>query len=200
MTVPPFVPGNPLGSWTPTLPQDVLYDTGVLYIGASIFSAQQGGLKFDPTRTVRQVEFDGRRSPIVGLDRTVEMGAVITGTVLQVNPTQFPQIEPGAVAADPLLFPGGPSGATAMQPKQAGLAYAAGDYLTNVRAIWQRGDYSYVQIRMPKALCTKWDLTGTDKEEAKFSITIESRLDMAVSGQLVSNASWVIEYFAAATP
>jgi hypothetical protein len=193
----PAVQGNPLGSWTATLPQDVMLDSGVLYIGASIFSAQEGGLKFDPTKTIRQVVFDGQRSPIAGLDRTVETAAVLTGTVLQVSPTTFPTIEPGAATPVPVVG-GGPAGATQLQPKQASIMYVAGDYLTNVRAIWQRGDGTYVQIRFPKALCTKWDLTGTDKEEAKWAITIEARLDMTVSGALVSNPNWVIEYFSTA--
>ena len=195
MTAPPFVQQNPLGSWTGTLPADVMLDSGVLYIGSSIFSAQNGGLKFDPTRTVRQVIFDGQRSPILGLDRTVETKAVITGTILEVPDSKFISIEPGATLA---VTTGGPASAVAMQPKQASIMYAVGDYLSNVRAIWQRGDLSYVQIRFPRALCTKWDLVGKDKEEALWAITIEARLDMAVSGQLVSNPNWVIEYFTTA--
>lgn len=195
---PPIV-GVPLSSWTPTLPEDVIVDSGVLYIGANVFSAHTGGLKFDPTRTLRQVVFDGQRSPIVGLDRTVETNAVLTGTVLQVPATNFPILEAGAQSPVPPV-PGGPSGATQLQPKLGSLMFAVGDYLTNVRAIWQRGDYSYVQVRFPKGLCTKWDLTSTDKEEGKFAITIEARLDMSVSGQLTGNPSWVMEYYAAPTP
>ena len=195
----PPITGVPLSSWTPTLPEDVIVDSGVLYIGPATFAAHTGGLKFDPTRTLRQVVFDGQRSPIKGLDRTVEMNAVITGTIIQLNPENFLIIEPGAHTPVPPV-PGGPSGATQLMPKLGSLMFAAGDYLTNVRCIWQRGDYSYVQVRMPAALCTKWDITSVDKEEAKIAVTIEARLDMTVLGQLTGNPAWVIEYYAAATP
>jgi len=190
-------PAAPLSSWTPTLPSDVIVDSGVLYIGATPFSAHTGGLKFDPTRTQRQVVFDGQRTPIALLDRTVEMNAVLTGTILELSPANFMVVEPGAHTSSQ---PGSPPGASQMQPKAGSLMYAAGDYLTNVRAIWQRGDYSYVQIRFPKAICTKWDLTSVDKEEGKIAVTIEARLDMTISGQLTGNPAWVIEYYTAATP
>jgi hypothetical protein len=183
---------NPLSSWNGQLPTDVLLDSGILYIGAAIFSAQEGGLKFEPGKTIRSIPFDGQRAPIAGLDRTVEWKSSISGTIMEIPSTAFVDLEPGATT---VTVAGGPTGATQVQPKAAGTLYAAGDYLANVRCVWQRGDGTYVQVRFPKCLCSKWDLTGKDKEEGKFAVTFEARLDMTVSGQLVSNPPFVMEYF-----
>lgn len=187
---------NPLSSWNGQIPTDVLLDSGVFLIGTSpqlAFSAQEGGLKWDPGKTLRQIAFDGQRSNIVQLDRTVSFaGAKLTVTILEVPLAAWSQLEPGSVLA---TVAGGPSGATQVQPKPAGVPYAIGDYIVNARIAWQRTDGSYFQIRMPKALVMKWDIASTDKQEGKFAIEVEPRLDMGVSGQLVNNPPYVGEYF-----
>jgi hypothetical protein len=186
---------NPLSSWNGQIPTDVLLDSGILLIGSSpavAFSAQEGGLKWDPGKTLRQIAFDGQHSDIAGLDRTVTWKPKLTCTILEIPLAAWSQLEPGSVLA---TVAGGPSGATQVQPKPAGVLYAAGDYIANARVAWQRTDGTYFQIRMPKALVGKWDVAGTDKAEGKWAIEIEPRLDMAVSGQLVSNCPFVGEYF-----
>jgi hypothetical protein len=171
----------------------VLLDTGILYIGASIFSAQEGGLKFDPGKTLRNVEFDGKRTDIKALDRTVMFAPKLAGTILEFSAANIPNLEPGASAA---TVTGSPSGfTTGYQPKAAGVLYAAGDYLSNVRAIWQRGDGTYVQVRFMCALVSKWDLQGTDKQEGKVQVELDARLDMSVTGAHTSDPPYVIEYF-----
>lgn len=184
-----------ISSWNGQLPNDVDLDSGVLYIGSSVFSAQEGGLKYDENKTIRQIAFDGQRSPIAGLDRTVEYKPKISGTIIQVPIASLESMNPGMGL---VTVAGGPSGATQLQSKVAGVLYAAADYLANVKAIWERGDGTYFQVRFPKAVVVKWDVAGTDKQEAKWNIEIEARLDMTVSGAKVSDPPMVYEYFAPA--
>lgn len=187
----------PLSSYTTTLPSDVLLDTGIMYIGSAIFAAQDGGMKFDPKKTFREVMFDGKRSRIKGLDRTVNFAPVITGTVIEMSPALMLDFEPGATA---VTLTGSPSGFTSgYEPKGAGVLFAAGDYISSCRVIWQRGDGTYVQVRFyDGALCTKWDMSGTDKQEVKIAVELEAVLDMTVTGRKVSDPPFVVEFFTVA--
>lgn len=189
---------TPLSSWNGQLPTDVILDSGILYFGASpgtAFSAQRGGLKWDPGEEKRQIEFDGQHSGVAGLDRTTFWKAKLSGNFLQVPVAAWSQLEPGAALA---TVAGGPAGATQVQPKSAGVLYAAGDYLANARIAFMRGDGTYFQIRMPKAVVVKWDLSGTEKEEGLYAIEIEARLDMTVSGNTPATPPFVGEYFTGA--
>lgn len=187
----------PLSSYTTTLPTDTLLDTGVMYAGSNIFAAQEGGLKFDPGKTFRQVQFDGQRSKVKGLDRIVMFEPKITGTIIELGPTKIPQLEPGASA---VTLTGSPSGyTTGYRPKQAGVLFVSGDYLSTFRCIWQRGDGTYVQVRFyDGAYIDKWDAAGTDKQEVKIAIEVCAVLDMSVTGRDVADAPYVVEYFTTA--
>lgn len=187
----------PLSAFTSTLPANVLLETGVLYAGSSIYAAHIGGIKFDPGKSTRGVEFDGKRTRIRALDRTLKFEPKITGTVIELAPALVPKIEPGATA---VTLTGAPAGyTTGYRPKQGGVLYVTGDYVDNVRAVWQLGDGSYVQVRFyDGAFVEKWDLTGQDYDEAKISIELCAVLDMTVSGRNVADGPYAIEYFATA--
>jgi hypothetical protein len=180
----------PLTGFSSTFPTDVLVDSGVLYIGASVFGAFQGGLKFDPGVEYLNTTFDGKRSPIKLLDRKSNMMPKITGTMIQLSTTNVAQLEPGASTAT------GWTGSTSYAPKRAGLFLATGDYLTDVRAIWLRGNGSFVQVRFPSALCVRYDATSQDGQEVAIAVELEARLDMSVSGANVGDAPYRIEYLA----
>lgn len=182
----------PLTGYTATLPTDVLLDSGVLYVGATVFGAFQGGLKFDPGVEYLNVNFDGKRSPVKLLDRKGNQMPKITGTVIQLSTTNVGQIEPGATVS----ASGAWTGSTSYLPKRAGSFLASGDYLTDVRAIWLRGGGAFVQVRFPAALCTKYDITSQDGQEIAIAIEIEARLDMSVSGANVGDAPYRLEYIA----
>lgn len=183
----------PLTGYTSNLPSDVIIDSGVLYVGATVFGATTGGLKFDPGTEYRSVEFDGRRSPVRLLDRKAMFMPKLSGTVIQLSTTNVGQIEPGAT----VVASGAWTTSTSYQPKAAGLFLASGDYLTDVRAIWQRGSGAYVQVRFPAALLTKYDVTSQDNAEVAIAIEIEARLDMSVSGTTTGTSPFRIEYLAA---
>lgn len=190
----------PLTGYTSTLPSDILLDSGVLYIGAagssSVFGAFAGGLKFDPGVTYRNADFDGKRSPVAGLDRVTMRMPKISGTCIQLSTTNIAQIEPGAATATT----GAWTTSTSYAPKAAGPLVAPGDYLSNVRLIFQRGGTtaatgSYVQVRFPSALCTKYDMTGQDGAEVAIALEIEARLDPNISGfSAIGTAPFRIEY------
>lgn len=172
---------------------DALMDSGVLYVGANVFGAFAGGLKFDPGVTYRNIDFDGKRSPVKLLDRKTMQMPKISGTCIQLSTTNVGQIEPGAdVAAT-----GAWTGSTSYAPQRAGSLLVTGDYLTDVRAIWLRASGGYVQVRFPAALCTKYDITSQDGAEVAIAIEIEARLDTSASGFTnVGDAPYRIEYIA----
>lgn len=183
----------PLTGFTSTFPDDVVIDSGVLYAGATVFGAFAGGLKFDPGVTYRNIDFDGKRSAVKELDRVTMRMPKISGTVIQLSTTNVGQIEPGAATQ----ATGAWTGSTSYAPRDAGTLLASGDYLTNIRAIWLRGDGSYVQVRFPAALCTKYDITSQDGAEIAIAIELEARLDTSVSGfTSVGDAPFRIEYIA----
>ncbi len=167
----------PLTGFTSTFPTDVLIDSGVLYVGASVFGAFQGGLKFDPAAEYLNTEFDGKRSPIKLLDRKSKMAPVISGTVIQLSTANVLQIEPGATVS----ATGAWTGSTSYLPKRAASYLVAGDYLSDVRAIWLRGGGAFVQVRFQSALLTKYDITSQDGQEVAIALEIQARLDMTGS-------------------
>lgn len=180
----------PLTGYTSTFPADVLIDSGVLYVGATVFGAFQGGLKFDPGIEYLNTTFDGKRSPVKLLDRKNNQMPKISGTVIQLSTANVLQVEPGATTT------AGWTGSTSYLPKRAGAYLASGDYLTDVRAIWLRGGGNFVQVRFPSALLQKYDITSQDGQEVAIAIEIEARLDMTVSGANVGDAPYRIEYLA----
>lgn len=195
----------PLTGYTSSLPSDVLLDSGVLYVGltpSTVFGAFAGGLKFDPGVTYRNADFDGKRSPVKLLDRVTMRMPKISGTCIQLSTTNVGQIEPGAATS----VTGAWTASTSYAPKAAGTLLVAGDYLSDVRLVFQRGGTtaatgSYVQVRFPSALCTKYDITGSDGAEVAIALEIEARLDPTLSGfSNIGSAPFRIEYLATVDP
>lgn len=182
----------PLTGYTTALPTDVLLDSGVLYVGASVFATLTGGLKFDPGVSYRNVEFDGKRSAVKGLDRKTMTAPKLTGTMIQLTTTTVPQIDPGAS----VTATGAWTGSTSYAPKRAGSLLVTGDYVSDVRAIWLRGSGAFVQVRFPSALITKYDVTSQDNAEVAIALEIEARLDMSVTNTNIGDAPYRIEYLA----
>jgi hypothetical protein len=171
---------------------DALLDSGVLYVGATVFGAFQGGLKFDPAATYRNIDFDGKRSPVQLLDRKMMTAPKISGTVIQISTANVLQIEPGAS----VTTSGAWTGSTSYMPKRSASLLVAGDYLTDVRAIWLRASGGFVQVRFPSALLTKYDVTSQDGAEVAIALEIEARLNMTASGANVGDVPFRVEYLA----
>ena len=180
----------PNSAYTANLPADIIKDSGVLYInGTTPFGASNGGLSFDPGVDRRNVDFDSKRSDVMGLDRTIGFAPKISGSLKKFGTADVAVFEPASTSAVN-------AGVTTITPKKAGVLLVSGDYLTNVRLVFERGSGGYVWVKFPKALCTKYDVKGKDKDEADVSIEIQARLDL--SGALTTDdAPYVIEYAAA---
>jgi hypothetical protein len=175
-----------------TLPADVLLDSGLLLVNSAVpWGVSLGDLSFDPGKMWKQIEFDGKRSEIVGLDRIIQFDSKISGTIKEYSAAKIAQIlEPGSVTTA-----GG--GVTTITPKKAGSLFVAGDYLSNVRLAFPRGSGGYAWVKFPKAMCKKYDgIKGKDKDEASTSIEIYACLDMSVAAD-TDVAPYVIELAAA---
>lgn len=183
----------PLTGYTSTFPTDVLLDSGVLYLNTAVLGVFQGGLKFDPGATYRNIDFDGKRSPVYALDRKTAMAPKLSGTMIELGTDHVPVLEPGATT----VVSGAWTASTSYQPLAANDLLVSGDYISEVRAIWQRGNGGYVQVRFPIGIITKYDITSQDGAEVAIALEIEARLDMTVSGTTTGTAPYRIEYIAA---
>ena len=170
-------------------PGDLLLDSGILRLGANIFAALRGGIRFDPGVTIRNVDFDGKRAPIRGLDRRTMVVPKISGTMIELPFSRIAAIEPGSTAA----AGGGYGGADAYTIQPSGILLASGSYQTDVRAIWRRGNGELWGVRFPVALCTRWTMSGADNEEGAIEFEFEARLDLGAGGATTATAPYVID-------
>jgi hypothetical protein len=182
---------TPLSGYSSTFPRDVVIDSGVLYLGDAVFGVFRGGLKFDPGTTIRPIDFDGKRGPVMGLDRVTNRTSKITGTLLELPVARLDALEPGGSSGS------GWSAGDAFYPRKADALLTEGMYLENVRAIWLRGNGEFVQVRFPKALLVKYDATSQDADELAIAVEVEARLDLTVEGSTPGDAPYVIEYLEA---
>lgn len=181
---------SPISGYAATMPHDILEGSGVLYVGSTPLSASRGGLSFDPAKEVRNVEFDGKRSAIKLLDRTIRVVPVISGTMIQAGQAQLTSYEAGATST----FASATAVTGVITPKKAGLLYAAGDYITNLGLVFERlNNAGFIRLRFPTSLCRKYALKGTDGEEGEVAVEFEARLDMSVSGALINDLPYVWE-------
>lgn len=146
----------PLTGYTTALPADVLLDSGMLYVGSAQISATRGGLSFDPGKEFRVLEYDGLRTEVLGIRRITRWNAAIKGAFLQFKAANVTNFIPGATTGT-----GGTGVSTLITPKAAGLQYASGDYLSNLRLVFERGDTAstkYLAVLFTRALCIKYDI------------------------------------------
>jgi hypothetical protein len=184
----------PLNGLIPAnFPSDVLYDAGILMIGSSKFGVTKGPPKWAPNRTFENMAFDGKYAPVKGADRIMHGECSLSFSMLELgNATTGNQIltlEPGATLATA-------TGTTTYTPQSSGTLLAAGAYIADFRAIWERGNSAgYFAVHLPVALCMKYDIAGTDKSEAMVSVEMVGRIDLAT--QPMSAAPYTLEYRAA---
>lgn len=160
----------PLTGFTATTFEDVIKDAGILYadidgVGAGgpvLLGASQDGFTWDPGKEWGEMEFDGKRAPIVGGHEIIGFQSMISGTMLEFSDAQIPVYEAGAtkVAGPPIVF----------TPKPAGELLVQGDYVKDLWLFLRRGAAGYMKIALPFALCTKYSLVSKDKEVAKVAV------------------------------
>lgn len=161
-------------------PTDVMVDAGVLYRrdpdGSSLIGVgpSRGGLKFNPGKTTRNIEFDGKTTPIAGLDRITEWNAEITGMLIDLSAQNFGMYEPGNTSAS--------SGSSLrIKPLQATEFLSVGSYLYDVLWIGRAQDNRIKVVGFPCAMVTQYDISSEDKNEAGVSVTIQARIPEAAT-------------------
>jgi hypothetical protein len=188
-----------LTGYTANLPNDIVLDSGVAYVGSAVLGATRGSWEFDPAWTIENVDFDGKHPPIKLLDRKFHGEALFSATLIEFGPStsgnQIAKLEAGSASVDTGTTP---STLTTITPKAGGGLYAAGDYLTDVRIMFERaitagaGVKKYAAIYFPSAIVRKWGpLKGENKKEASFAIEICGRKDMAAG--TTADATYKIE-------
>jgi hypothetical protein len=168
-----------------------------LSIGATAVAVSRGGLTGSVEPEWRDVDFDGRRSKIVGLDRKVGVVARFAGIFLNFSQTTVLVYEAQKIGSLSATGQGAPSlsvaqaaaltsaGAAAYTCDVPGVIedatglFSAGRYLTDLRLTFQRGGGGDVRLIFPRAICTKYDIKGHEKAEGEVSAEFEARLTYA---------------------
>jgi hypothetical protein len=90
---------------------------------------------------------------------------------------------------------GGSGTTTTYTPKSSGALLAIGDYVADVRAMWERGSDgsgNYFGVYLPYALCTKYDIAGQDTKEGLISVEFMGRINPAT--QVITDPAYKLEY------
>lgn len=187
-----------------TLPADVLLGAGVLQVGSTPVGVSRGGLNASLEEEFRNVDFDGKRSDVEGLDRKVAVTARFAGTFLQFGTSDVARLErtesvgvrtqvtasiTPSVAAAFTYTPGDSltsvtvTRASTATYLLAGPLFGPGRYLTDLRLVFRRGNSAtgLCTVVFPIALCTKWSVKGQEKGEGEIAAEFEARLDLTTS-------------------
>lgn len=173
-------------------PLDILYDAGVVFIGADAIGVTSGAPKFTPGKSYEQIAFDGKHAPVEGLDRVKHGGSTLTFTMKEIGNAasggQITILDAGATSATD----GGSPPVTTVTPKSSGLI--ATGYQSDVRVLWERGasgSGNYFAVHFAKALVTKFDISGTASGEGMVSVEISGRVP---SGSPLNAPDYAFEY------
>lgn len=159
--------------YTNDLPADTLLDTAVIMLGGNLLSATRGGTTFDPGDEIRNMEYDGKKGDVAGLDRKVFMAPTIQTTLLQSGPEILRAI-----------FPGSTGSSNTVNIKPAGEFFDVDtDYLKNLSVVWRRGGGGTVTVTFPIALASAPTIGGQDRSEGELPVTFQARQDPADLGE-----------------
>ena len=165
-------------------------DVAVIYYDVSSTATKIGvtrdGIDFQPNIEYRNVPFDGKRSDIELIDRIVSTGATLSFKLLEMNTTTLTHAEAGSALAT--------SGTTVtLTPRVASTMLTAGQYITNLDAVWLRGDSKTVRLRFARALCTNYSIISRDNNETEISYTFTTRLSNSAAASSTDTRAWTYE-------
>lgn len=185
--------------WNTTFPNDIILDSGALWVGAngsgSLLGRSRGGLTFDPGRQIEAISFDGMRAEIEGLHHITAYNTMIKGKMLSFGSNMLPVLEPGLQSAS-----GSGIVSTVYSMQGASQLFPTSAYGTDIRLIYRRSDLSYVQARMHKWLCKKYTIVSKDKDAAEIEVEFHGLLDMSSvnpytgAASTTDDAPYAIEY------
>lgn len=166
---------SPFSGYNDNLPDELLNNPAIVMVGNTLIGVTKGGVSWDPEATIEQVVFDGLRVPAKGLSRIQKYGGKLAFTLLQMaTALELQQIMPGATTAT-----GGTGVTQIITPKSAGALFIAGDYLTDLRAIWELSTgTSFLALYLPCAYCGKWSIKGADVGEAEIAAEFACAVDL----------------------
>jgi hypothetical protein len=143
------------------LPSDVLLDTGILYLNSTTpYGVSKGGWNVDLGTEITNIDFDGKRSDVEGLDRITAYKPMITGTMIQLSAAQAATLLPGSTSNTA-------AGVTTVTPKAASVLMSGTDYQDNVRVAFKRGSGGVAWIKFAKAIVRMTSIKGNDKEHGR---------------------------------
>ena len=177
--------------YTTALPTSVALDVGILYYSSTtVFGVSEGGLRVVTNKEHQNINFDNKRSKIVGLDRTLSDDLVISGEFIQITDAMFTAdlLEPGATpttSGTPTTVTYTPYGHSAL--------FATGDYISNLRYEVTRGDAKKVCWVASVAFVEKYEIIMQDKSAAKISCEFTSILSLTDAATSTDKPSYVIQ-------
>jgi hypothetical protein len=176
--------------YTDTLPDDLILDVGILtYEVATVetkLGVSRGGLTFESGTQYRNVEFDGKRAEIEGLDRIIGYDPHIKGKMLQWSTDSLPLLEPGSAS---VLA----TGVTTVTPAAASALIVAGSYLDNLTITWARRGGGYAKVIFPIAKVAKYSLAAQDKNEGEIDVDFVAMLGATAAATSTDTAPYIIK-------
>lgn len=181
------------------LKNDVVLDAGVLSINGSTFGVSRGGITHAPAEVWQNLDFDGKRCDIAGLDRKVKDEQVISGTFIEMSKALMAQyLDHGGIAgmaSNSLAVAAALSTATAATYSafgdgigmNASQLCTAGQYATNVRVTWQQGDGTTMYVNFAVAYVMEWRIVGGNADAAEISCAFKARNDVVTTGSTDAN-------------
>lgn len=120
-------------------------------------------------------------------------GAGLESVYYQSASNAFTDVGGASILGTP---PAGGSGTTTTYtPKASGALLVQGDYVPDLRVMWERGSDGsglYFACYLPWALCNKYDVSGADKKEATVAVEFAGRINPAT--QALTAAAYQLEY------
>jgi hypothetical protein len=179
-------------TFSTALPTTVLLDAGVVsYNSGTALWMTRGGVKVDLAEDYQNIDFDGKRANVALLDRKTMTAAKMSFRIIQNSVLNLAK----------LMNHGGVSGMASLTLAQAAAlttaaaaAYSAfgdgiwpnmsrfmqqGEYLTNVRGTFKRGDGGTAYVAMALAKVTWTSIQGAEKDAAEQDVVIEARQDLS---------------------
>jgi hypothetical protein len=180
---------------TATTPDDLVLNVAVLYVSGSIvgvtpsgtkFGLSKGGLDFDPGRKDREIEFDGKRAPVQGLEYPIDYDSQMKFKVIVFGANQVDTLEPGSTTNGDVIT-----------PISCSTLYPISGYLTDVRAASVSGDGGLFIVHFPVARVISWKLDSKDKQESMLDIVLKAYLDATEAETSTDGCPYRIERVAA---
>jgi len=181
-----------LDGYTANLPADTIIESGVLFNGPTPVGSSAGGFKFDPGKTFAQLAYDGQKSDVQGNDRIIKWAPKITGTLIEFGGATTGN-QQGLLEAGSSSATHDKGATTRTQPRVAGSLFANGEYITNLRVVYERAGGGYAAVYFPIGFVAKYDLQGENAKEGKIAVEFHARLSQADAIASPGKAPYAIE-------